>query len=229
MPSAADHSDVIIVDYGMGNLFSVKQACERAGLRPVISREPRAIDDAAAVILPGVGAFGEAMAALGRTGLDDAICLFAQTGKPLLGICLGMQLLMTESHEFGRHRGLNLIEGEIVRLKGGSKKVPHVGWNRIFFDPSGRRWQGGFLKDLPDGVFMYFVHSFYAVPADEKLRLSSTHYGETTFCSAIQIGNIFACQFHPERSAGAGIQIYKNFGGYIRNHLTEASLGQNAG
>jgi len=204
-------STVAIVDYGLGNLFSVHQACRQAGLDAVITSAGAEIANARAVILPGIGAFGTAMETLRKLDLVEPICDFAHSGKPLLGICLGMQLLMTESHEFGRHRGLDLIPGEVVRFSdrehaGSRLKVPQVGWNRIFGTPA--VWKHSLLQDVRDGEYMYFVHSYYCKPENAGVVLSTTRYGETEFCSSLQSPNIFACQFHPERSGPSGLTIY---------------------
>ena len=210
---------VAIVDYGMGNLFSVKHACSQVGLRASITSSRAILETAEAVILPGVGAFGDAMQVL--TELDLAVVLrdHVAAGKPLLGICLGMQLLMSESQEFGLHKGLGIIEGDVVRLEHAvigerTLKVPQVGWNTICQRPS-RAWEGSLLDGLPDEVFMYFVHSFYPRPADARVGLSMTRYGPTTFCSSLQHGNVFACQFHPERSGAWGLRIYQNLARFL--------------
>lgn len=208
-----------IVDYGLGNLFSVRHACERVGMHTTITASPREILGASAVILPGVGAFGDAMETLERLDLVGVLRDVATSGKPLLGVCLGMQLLMTESHEFGWHRGLGIFKGEVIRLKesrDGARrlKVPHVGWNQIHgrgasADSNG--WVDTVLDGLASGEFMYFVHSFYARPADTDTILSTTRYGEIEFCSSARLGNVFGCQFHPERSGKQGLRVYRNF------------------
>ena len=216
---------VAIVDYGMGNLFSVKHACDQVGLPAEITSGTEEVLAADAVILPGVGAFGDAMETLSRMGVAQAIVDFAASGKPLVGVCLGMQLLMTESHEFGLHEGLGIIEGDVVRLElstegARSLKVPEVGWNQINAaegaeygngaGPEGSPWPGTLLQGLPDGEYMYFVHSFYARPKDPSVVLSTTRYGHIEFCSSLRVGNVFACQFHPERSGPQGLRIYRN-------------------
>ena len=206
-------SRVAIVDYGMGNLFSIKHACEHVGLQPLVTSSPAAVLAAEAVILPGVGAFGDAMATLKRLDLVTTLQEIAASGKPLLGVCLGMQLLMTESYEFGRHQGLGIIEGDVVRLWDTTDatpgvKVPQVGWNHL--RSAGRPWERTLLESVPDGAFMYFVHSFYVRPVDASQILSTTRYGSVEFCSTLQRRNIMACQFHPERSGLMGLQIYRN-------------------
>jgi glutamine amidotransferase len=218
-------SDIVVVDYGLGNLFSIQQACRAAGLESEISSGGDKIDTADCIVLPGVGAFGDAMAALKKRDLISPIKDFAQSGRPIVGICLGLQLLMTESHEFGIHKGLGLIEGEVVRFDSNRKlehekryKVPQVGWNRISkpirslsdgqtveHDP----WAGTLLEKVPDGSYMYFLHSFYVVPADQGVVLAETEYAGVNFCSTLAKNNIFACQFHPEKSGERGLFLYK--------------------
>jgi glutamine amidotransferase len=206
---------VAIVDYGMGNLFSVQQACAQAGLEAVIAGETAGLLEADAVILPGVGAFGDAMETLRRLDLIDALKEVATSGKPLVGICLGMQLLMTESTEFGRHRGLGIIPADVVRLHVSADalprrlKVPEVGWNPVW-PVREDAWVGSLLEGIPAGACMYFVHSYYVRPVDAALILSTTTYGPITYCSSLQFGNVFGCQFHPERSGPAGLTIYRN-------------------
>ena len=206
---------VAIVDYGMGNLFSVRRACESAGLEAQITSSPQEVAQADGVILPGVGAFADAMDSLRRLELVRPLREAASSGKPFLGVCLGMQLLMSRSHEFGLHEGLGILKGEVVRLEEAREvernfKVPEVGWNLIL-NEEGRSWEGTLLKGLTDKTWMYFVHSFYVQPADRDSVVSETRYGPVRFCSALQKGNLFACQFHPERSGPEGLQIYKNF------------------
>ncbi|MFQ5425393.1 MAG: imidazole glycerol phosphate synthase subunit HisH [Phycisphaerae bacterium] len=206
---------VVIVDHGAGNLSSVRFACEAVGLRATISASASALPSADAVILPGVGAFGRAMAALEERGLVEPLRAFAAGGRPLWGICLGMQLLMEESEEFGRHRGLGLVPGRVVgfaRRGDGSHpaKVPHIGWNRIVAPGSApSAWAGTPLAGLPDGTCMYFVHSFCVKPAVSATTLSVTEYAGVRFCSSLQQGSIFGCQFHPERSGRAGLAVYR--------------------
>ena len=204
-----------IVDFRLGNLFSVKQACTHAGLEAVITSDPGELVRSDFIILPGVGAFGDAMANLDELGLIEPIKEAAAGGKPVAGICLGMQLMMSESGEFGSHPGLDLIPGKVVRFKepredGRTLKVPQVGWNRVQ-PPSGEKdWQDTPLQGVRPGEFMYFVHSYYAVPDDQAAVLAKTAYGSIEFCSAVRKGNIFACQFHPEKSGPAGLGIYRN-------------------
>jgi len=206
-----------IVDYGLGNLYSVAHACRAVGLQATITSDRTTIEGADAVILPGVGAFGDAMTTLRRLDLVGVLRDVAAAGTPFVGICLGLQLLMTESHEFGRHEGLGLVRGEVVPLDnpqeaGRRLKVPQVGWNRVYAHggPASDRWASTPLRGLRDGEFMYFVHSYIVVPEDRGLVLSTTRYGDIEFCSSVVSGNIFACQFHPERSGRRGLEAYWN-------------------
>lgn len=201
-----------IVDYGLGNLFSVSMACLQAGLHAEITADPDAILAADVVILPGVGAFGDAMEALRQRDLVSVLRDVAAQNRPLVGICLGMQLLMTESEEFGLHRGLDLIPGRVRALRSPSEagarfKVPHVGWSQI---EAARLWTGTFLEHVPDRSYMYFVHSFTVEPKQTGQSLAITHYEDVAFCSSLQLGNIFGCQFHPERSGRTGAAIYRS-------------------
>lgn len=222
-----DSASVAIVDYGLGNLYSVARACERVGLNAEITSDKGRVLAADAVILPGVGAFGDAMANLRNLDLVGPLRHVAQSDTPLIGICLGQQLLMSESHEFGRHAGLNIIEGDVVHFgrpagPHGVLKVPQVGWNRIF-RPRGTtddRWSDSPLRELPEGTFMYFVHSYYVRPTERSVVLSTSRYGDIEFCSAIRRRNVTAFQFHPERSGQDGIQVYLNLAEDLRARRT---------
>jgi glutamine amidotransferase len=222
MPSEP-RQQVTIVDYGLGNLHSVQQACAHAGLRAVISSSARDILTADAVILPGVGAYGDAMRILRERDLIAVIQEVAASPRFLLGICLGMQLLMTESEEFGLHQGLGIIEGRVVKFKQPKKgdqalKVPHIGWNAIHRVPSAAGadpWTRTILAGLADGETMYFVHSYIVQPQNPRVTLSTSTYGEAPFCSALQHGNVFACQFHPERSGPRGLAVYHNLATWL--------------
>jgi glutamine amidotransferase len=212
---------VAIVDYGLGNLFSVKQACKYVGIEAVVTADKQTILSADAVLLPGVGAFHNAMSALEKLDLITVLKDVVASTKPLVGICLGIQLLMTESFEFGRHKGLGIIDGQVVPLnhpvQGDKKlKVPEICWNKIY---GYEKWNGTFLDGIADGEFMYFVHSYIVEPQDTNIIISRTSYGQIEFCSGVQKGSVFACQFHPERSGMQGLKIYKN----IRNHLEKRS------
>jgi imidazole glycerol-phosphate synthase subunit HisH len=224
---------VAIVDFGMGNLFSVKHACEHVDMKAIITSDKALILSADMVILPGVGAFGDAMNELHKLDLVEPLKEVVASGNPLVGICLGLQLLLAESHEFGLHRGLGIVEGAVVRFENpygprGPLKVPQIGWNGIFRpvrahdkdDPPADTkdpWTGTPLQGLQDGTYMYFVHSFYAVPQNPDVTLSTSKYGNLEFCSSIRYGNVFAFQFHPERSGRDGLSIYERFKTLLRS------------
>jgi imidazole glycerol-phosphate synthase subunit HisH len=211
---------VVIVDYGMGNLFSVLHACQQVRLDATITASKEEIVAADAVILPGVGAFGDAMNALRRLDLIGVLKDAAQADKPFLGICLGMQLLMTESYEFGCHKGLSIVMGSVGRFKnpepanGNIFKVPHVQWNQIR-EVGEKSWSDTLLRGIQCGSFVYFVHSFYCIPENQEHVLSNSIYGDAEFCSSLEQGNIFLCQYHPERSGPIGLKIYENFSARI--------------
>jgi len=216
---------VHIVDYGMGNLFSIVRAITNAGGDAFVSDSAPEIQTAARLVLPGVGAFSKAMNNLKKNGLDEAITRFTETGRPLLGICLGMQLLFSMSYEFGETRGLDLIKGTVVRFDEPNKdnnyyRIPQIGWNTIHplkeaplisEDQKEQYWNNTVLADLPFGVYMYFVHSYYCIPESKRTVLAETQYGRNRYCSAVRKDNITGCQFHPERSGEPGLAIYKNF------------------
>jgi imidazole glycerol-phosphate synthase subunit HisH len=201
----ADNSETIIVDYGMGNLRSVEKAVAAVGGRPMITGDPEAVRKASRLILPGVGAFGDAMRNLRQKGMDSAIRDAVQAGKPLLGLCLGLQLLFTHSEEFGSHEGLDLIPGKVLRFQEPDLRVPHVGWNQI----EGIR-QNPLLQGIPDGSYFYFVHSYYVEPDRTEDILSWTHYGRR-FCSIACRGHVWGAQFHPEKSQDIGKKLLRNF------------------
>lgn len=215
-------TSVAIVDYGMGNLFSVQRACERVGLNAKLAHTPESLLAADGVILPGVGAMPEAMRVLAATGLAEALRTCAARGTPLFGICLGMQLFMREGDEFGRHEGLGILPGAVRRFEGQDDegrplRVPHIGWSPILRPAgssshlAGDAWNGTPLAGIQEGESMYFVHSYYVVPDDHDLQISATRYGDVQFCSALARGNVFGCQFHPERSGEAGLRMYATF------------------
>lgn len=226
MPHVPPSHRVAIVDYGLGNLRSIEQALLHASLRPVITSDARTILDADAVVLPGMGAFGDAMATLRRLDLVHVLRDLAQSPTPLIGVCLGVQLLMTESCEFGHHQGLNVIEGDVVRLENprhGDRplKVPQIGWNRI--QPTGPDgWNHGLLDGVAPGEYMYFVHSYVVRPSRPEMIVSTTEYGGITFCSSLAYRSVFACQFHPERSGTHGIRVYTNLARSLMDNRKES-------
>ena len=202
---------IIIVDYKLGNLFSVNQALLNIGLNAEISSNPKEILSADALVLPGVGAFRDAMSNLNYLNLIRPIIASVEAGKPFLGICLGLQLLFSESEEFGMTKGLGLVKGLVKRFSntvsnGQTRKVPQIGWNRIYC-VNGGSWNNGPLRSIREGAFMYFVHSYYVEP-EELVGLSQTNYEGQVYISSILKENIFACQFHPEKSAVEGLKIY---------------------
>jgi len=199
---------IVIIDYEMGNLKSIYKCLKHINVESVITDNPKVILNADGVILPGVGAFGDAMRHLNEKNLIPIIHQVAEEGKPLFGICLGLQLLFSKSSEMGRHDGLDLIKGEVVPFDISKvDKVPQIGWNSVrFIDGTHFLVQG-----IPNESFFYFVHSFYGIPKDEKIILGQTKYGELEYCSVVCKDNVFATQFHPEKSSKNGIQLYRNF------------------
>lgn len=206
-------SKVVIIDYHLGNLFSVKQACDTVGLNAKISSNKEDILEADALILPGVGAFIEAMQNLEDLGLVEPIKEAVKNNKPLFGVCLGLQLLFTKSEEFGSGNGLDLIPGVIKKFpvhNGEQKiKVPQIQWNKIY--TSKNNWLNTPLAKVENEEFMYFVHSYYVDPENEACILTKTNYDGIDYCSSVISDNIFAVQFHPEKSATKGISIYKEW------------------
>ena len=207
---------VIIVDYGVGNLFNVQRAFQIIGIQAEISKDAGRIRQADRLLLPGVGAFETGMKHLAEYGLLQPVIEFARSGKPLLGICLGMQLLMSESEENGSHTGLDLVKGRVLRLNRpeGSllPKIPHIGWNSLAFtNGKDRGGSSTLLEGVGENPFYYFVHSYGVFPEKRAHWLTSTRYGENEFCSVLHADNITGCQFHPERSGEFGLRILKNF------------------
>jgi glutamine amidotransferase len=197
---------IVIVDYQMGNLRSVQKGFERVGHQALVSSDPADLARATKVVLPGVGAFGDAMAELNRRGLVDPLRQAVSAGKPFLGICLGLQLLFEVGHEGGRHEGLGILPGEVVRFElGPGYKVPHMGWNQVR-----TRRPTPLLAGLPAGVHCYFVHSYYVVPVDQAVVAGETDYGRA-FCSLVWRENLYAAQFHPEKSQADGLRMLRNF------------------
>lgn len=197
---------LFIIDYQMGNLRSVQKGFEKVGHAATISSDPAALLAADKIVLPGVGAFPDAIAELQRRNLVEPIREAIAAGKPFLGICLGLQLLFDVGHEGGRHEGLGILRGEVARFDLPAEyKVPHMGWNRLNI-----RRRAPILEGLDEGVFAYFVHSYYVVPQDASVIATETDYGGP-FCSMVWRDNIYATQFHPEKSQSDGLRILKNF------------------
>ncbi len=197
---------IAIIDYRMGNLRSVQKGFEHAGIADVlVTDDPSVVERADGIVLPGVGAFRDAAAALRASGIEEALRHRVAHGTPFLGICLGLQLLADISHEDGEWAGLGLVPGDCERLPGGVK-VPHIGWNTVEYPRSSRLFDG-----IPESTAFYFVHSYRIVPKDESVVSGTTEYG-VRFASALTVGNIFAVQFHPEKSSAAGLKLLSNFG-----------------
>lgn len=217
---------VAIIDYGIGNLFSVSRACEFVGMASTITCNIKEIMSSDAIILPGVGAFGDAMGSLHKLDLVRPIMDFANSGKPLMGVCLGLQLLLTESEELGRTKGLGIIDGACKKFPlvhdGAKIKVPQITWNSIDPPMSNEKFQLNTpLEGIKKGEYMYFVHSYYADIVREEEVLSLTNYGGIEYCSSIEKNNIFAFQFHPEKSGQEGLKIYQQYNDLIKTYNSE--------
>ena len=205
-----------IVDYGAGNLHSVRNALDYLGAEARICAEAESLDGCDRLSLPGVGAFGAAMKELAARGLTEPVRRFAQSGKPFLGVCLGMQMLFDESEEFGLHKGLGLIPGRVVKIPdtdvdGHPQKVPHISWDPLY--PGGGRtdFSGTALAALKPGEECYFIHSYEAKPVRDEDRLADTVYGGLEICAAASHGSVLGCQFHPEKSGAGGLKIIEEF------------------
>lgn len=196
---------IALVDYGIGNLRSVGKALAAIGAEVHITNHPAEVLAAEKVVLPGVGAFGDGMARLRQLGLDSAILALVCRGTPILGICLGMQLLFEQSEEMGTHSGLGLLKGSVLRFSLSSVKVPQTGWNQVHI---GR--PSTLLQDLADGSYAYFNHSYYCQPVDPASTVAETEYGDR-YASVVACGNIYGVQFHPEKSQSVGLLILRNF------------------
>jgi glutamine amidotransferase len=201
---------IAVIDYGRGNLGSVENALERLGMRAVVTQDPRVIEDARALVLPGDGAFHDAMSNLQSLGLLEPLKAALDEGRPFLGICLGYQLLFTESEEFGQGKGLDVIPGTVRRFPGGLK-VPHMGWNTVEHRGDLRIFDG-----IPSGAHFYFVHSYYPSATDPSLPAATCTYG-VTFPAAVGRGTLFATQFHPEKSQRWGLRLLENFAAFVRD------------
>lgn len=205
---------IVIIDYGMGNLKSVNNALNHIGLEKKISDDVNEIRNADGLILPGVGAFPDAMETIEKKGLDKIIKEEVQKGKPLLGICLGMQLLFEKSYEGMEKNGLGLIKGSIVKMKEDKEnniKIPHIGWNNLVYNK-----KHDILKNVEEGSFVYYVHSYYAQGYDDKDLIAYSEYGENKIPGLVSHKNVIGAQFHPEKSGECGLEILKNFGELIK-------------
>jgi imidazole glycerol-phosphate synthase subunit HisH len=201
---------IAVVDYGRGNLGSVEKALGRLGMRAIVTQDPQVVSDADAVVLPGDGAFHDAMGTLHDLGLLEPIRACLDEGRPFLGICLGYQLLFTESEEFGHGKGLGVIPAAVRRFPS-SLKVPHMGWNQVE-----HRGDLDLFDGIPSGAHFYFVHSYYPEAADPSLRSATCTYG-VTFPAAVERGGLFATQFHPEKSQRWGLRLLENFAAFVRD------------
>ena len=203
---------IVLVDYGIGNVKSILNAFENQGVKTFLSRDRNVILEADGLILPGVGAFSHGMNNLNKYDLVAIIKEYVKTRKPLLGICLGMQMLLEESEEFGNTKGIGLIKGKVIKLpieKSKKIKLPHISWNAI--QTKNIEWENTILNGVESNSDMYFVHTFVAKPENEDEILSKTNYYNVEFCSSLKKDNIYGCQFHPEKSATQGLSIIKNF------------------
>jgi glutamine amidotransferase len=201
---------IAVIDYGMGNLRSVEKGFERVGCPAVVTRDPGTVTEARGIVLPGVGAFNACMENLRRFGLVEPIRDAVRREKPFLGICLGFQLLFSESEEFGPEKGLDLFPGKVVGFRAeDGLKVPHMGWNQVR-----KQAESPFLEGISDGDYFYFVHSYYVVPEDSSIAATTTSYGGS-FVSSIATRRLFACQFHPEKSQETGLRVLANFGRFV--------------
>ncbi|MBX7059473.1 MAG: imidazole glycerol phosphate synthase subunit HisH [Leptospirales bacterium] len=209
-------NEVVIIDYGVGNLLSVQRGFEHFGARVTLSSDAEIICRARRLVLPGVGAFGAAMNVLRSLQLFEPILEAARSGAPLLGICLGMQMLFEESEEFGLHKGLALIPGRVapvpsVTTDGSSQRIPHIGWSALYPATNSPPWRDTSLAEVKPGDSVYFVHSFMAMPVHPSDRLADANYGGHSVAGVVKRNNVTGCQFHPEKSGSVGLSILKNF------------------
>jgi len=205
---------ITIIDYGCGNILNLVRAIKFIGYEVDITHDKNKIINSSYVILPGVGAFGNAMKQIEKYNLHNTILEYAKSNKPLLGICLGMQILLTVSYEFGVHKGLGLIEGKVIKIsneKNKEIKIPHMGWNEIYPNNNKKEWKNKILKSSSIGKSFYFVHSFVCITKDYDSTIAVCNYSDISIPAVIATGNVFGCQFHPEKSADNGLAVLKNF------------------
>ena len=205
---------ITIIDYGCGNILNLARAIKFIGYEVDITHDKNKIINSSYVILPGVGAFGNAMKQIEKYNLHNTILEYAKLNKPLLGICLGMQILLTVSYEFGVHKGLGLIEGKVIKIsneKNKEIKIPHMGWNEIYPNNNKKEWKNKILKNSLIGKSFYFVHSFVCITKDYDSTIAVCNYSGISIPAVIATGNVFGCQFHPEKSADNGLAVIKNF------------------
>ncbi|MCG8342904.1 MAG: imidazole glycerol phosphate synthase subunit HisH [Chlorobiales bacterium] len=200
---------IFIADYGAGNLHSVQKAFEYIGVKTVVSSDASQLSNFEKVLVPGVGAFGHAIGSFNTSGFNDALHEHVDKGRQVLGICLGMQLFLTQSEERGIHKGLNFVPGKVVRFKSDNEKIPQIGWNSVAC-----RKESVLFENVPGNSFFYFVHSYYCEPEHEDDIAATTFFAGKNFCSAIEKNGIFALQFHPEKSSEAGLKVLQNFAKY---------------
>jgi len=205
---------ITIIDYGCGNILNLVRAIKFLGYEVETTHEVKRIINSSHVILPGVGAFGNAMKQLEKYSLQKTIIEYAQLNRPLLGICIGMQILFTLSYEFGVHKGLNLIKGEVIKISNKNNKeikIPHVGWNEIYPNNDKKEWKNKILKNNLIGKNFYFVHSFACLTKKSDSTIAVCNYSGISIPAVVSVDNVFGCQFHPEKSANNGLAFLKNF------------------
>ncbi|MDF2439443.1 MAG: imidazole glycerol-phosphate synthase subunit HisH [Abditibacteriota bacterium] len=207
---------VTVIDYGIGNLFSVSRAIEHCGAEVHLTDSIEEIANAERLVLPGVGAFEDGMQGLAERKLIEPIREYAESGRPFLGICLGMQMMLDVSEEFGVHKGLGLIPGRVQAIPttgadGQPHKIPHIGWNGLVEAPQAEEWNRTILRDVKVGDAVYFVHSFTPVPEQAEHRLADCVYDGLALAAVIKAGNLYGCQFHPEKSGDVGLSIFQQF------------------